>query len=544
MRLDDCEMDISGTSTQLARELETALSGLVKLTKALSFYPAGHPSLAAAIEEAFADFQPLLRHHNPRPYHVTREGFTLNAVPLAPGNQNLKNLALKLVERRVRHLLFLPEMLRQELVMLAEILNQPAAEILAAGGVAQQLAERQINSIWINETNLKAVLENQQQSVASNPLPGIPEVAAPQSATAPSQLPPAEPPSERPAQSESEQMRELLEQLKEPQDNETYQLLLNRARQLAPGFFKATGIVGQLTLLSLLDNQGRDQQRSVEQRQAANTATDALLTELTRRVLVDAVAEQSLKASQQRLLGRLLVSLGSKVAPQLLKRLYAERDAIIRRRYTEILARMGESIFGLLEKDLQTNTWHQARNVVNILGQSQLEAALPLLAQAIDHPDARVRRAVIRALGAIGGTQVITLLIKLAHDPDEELHQPAIMALGGLKNPRAIPPLVTMLKRRDLLGKQTALKTEVIQALATTGSPQAILPLLKLARKANLLNRKSIETLRAEAVLALGQLGNDQLIPVLKQLPRRDSSRLSKALKQATDQLKKQHNVV
>jgi HEAT repeat protein len=372
----------------------------------------------------------------------------------------------------------------------------------------------------------------------------MPEVEAPQPEHAPAYTPTVAPQTEQPAQSKIEQMQELLEQLKEPLDNETYQLLLNRARQLAPGFFQTTGIVGQLTLLSLLDNQRKDRQRSEEQRQAANACTDALLTELTRRVLVDAVGEQSLKASQQRVLGKLMVSLGSKVAPQLLKRLYAERDAIIRRRYVEILARMGEPIFELLKKDLQTNTWHQARNVVTILGQSRLETALPLLTQVIDHPEVRVRRTVIRALGAIGGNQVIPLLVKLAHDPDEELHQPAIMALGGLKNPRAIPPLVSMLKRRDLLGKQTTLKTEVIQALATTDSPQAILPLLKLARKANLLNRKSIETLRAEAVLALGQLGNDQLISVLKQLPRRDKSPLSKAIKQATDQLRKQQNVV
>lgn len=534
-------MDFANDLHPLGNDLEKALTGLVKLIKALSFYPADHPSLAATAEEVCNDFQPLLKHHDPRPYHITKEGFKLDAEPLAPKNRNLAALALKLVERRVRHLLFLPELTNYELTIFAEELSKPAAQLLAEGGLEKRLADRQIQSIWINETNLEEILNKINPD--TTPPSSAPAASFDQDQEQPASAEaiPLAPPV--PQQNPNDQMRDLLEQLKNPQDDQTYQRLLHQVQQLAFRFFNETGIIGHLAVFSLLENHRKDSSRENSQQQAAEALIDQLLTEVTSKTLVDAVADQNLKASQHRALVRLMIGLGSKVSPQLLKRLYVERDAIIRRHYSDILAHMGDSTFELLKNDLQSETWHVVRNVVTILGKTRLEAAIPLLSQVIDHPEVRVRRTVIRALSAIGGTAVIPLLLRLTKDADEELHQPAIMTLGALKNPRAIPPLVELLKKHDLFGKQTKLKTAVIQALAATGSPQAIIPLLKQARRLNLLNRKGIETLRAEAILALGQLGNSQLVPVLEQLPRREKGPVSKALKQAKTQLRKQQHV-
>lgn len=534
-------MDFANDLQTLASDLETALTGLVKLIKALSFYPADHPSLVATAEEVCNDFQPLLKRHDPRPYHITKEGFSLDAEPLAPKNKNLAVLALKLVERRVRHLLFLPELQNYELSIFAEELSKPAAQLLAEGGLEKRLAERQIKSIWVNETNLDEILSKVNRITSQPSL--TPPMPFEQGGEPPATTEAAAPTPAMPQHNPSDQMRDLLEQLKSPQDDQTYQRLLTQVQQLTFMFFNKTGIIGHLAVFTLLENHRTDANRAKSQQQAAEALTDQLLTEVTSKTLVDAVADQTLKASQHRSLVRLMVSLGGKVSPQLLKRLYVERDAIIRRQYSEILARMGDATFELLKNDLQSETWHVVRNVVTVLGQTRLESALPLLSQASEHPDARVRRSVIRALSAIGGTSVIPLLLRLTKDVDAELHQPAIMALGALKNPRAIPPLIDLLKKTDLFGKKTELKTEVIHALAATGSPQAIIPLLKQARRLNLLNRKGIETLRVEAILALGQLGNSQLVPVLDRLPRQDKGAVGKALKQAKAQLRKQQNV-
>ena len=524
-------MDTSNDLQALASDLEKALTGLIKLIKALSFYPADHPSLEAAAQEANNDFAPLLKHHHTRPYHVTKAGFNVDGTPLAPTNKNLEKLAQKLVERRVRHLLLLPNLSNFELLVFAEEIAKPAEELLSAGGIEKRLQERRIKAIWVNETDLETV----QRETNIDLKQAVEHLAKPPLTDESPEPPPPEQ-ADRIAM-----MRDLLEQLKEPQDNQTYQEIISQVQSLAYAFFNATGISGLLAVFNLLESHRKDSTRDYAQRLAAETLTDYLLTEANCKTLVDGIGDKQLKASQHRALVRLTVSLGVKIAPQLLKRLYAERDAIIRRHYTEILAHMGEDIFDLLKVDLQNTTWHVVRNAVTVLGKTRLEAALPLLSKVIQHPEVRVRRAVIRALSAIGSGSCIPLLVRLTQDKNAELHQPAIMALGALKNPKAIPPLVSLLKRIDPLGKRTELKTEVIHALAATKSPKAIIPLLKQAKRLNPLQSKTIETLRAEAILAIGQVGNSQLIPVLERLPRQEKDPVSRALKHATSQLRKQH---
>ncbi|SHJ31000.1 HEAT repeat [Malonomonas rubra DSM 5091] len=524
-------MEAASHLKNLSADLERALAGLLKLVKALSFYPADHPSLLSTIGKTSSAFQTFLQNHKPAAYHVTQNGFRLDSTPVAPGNLQLQELALKLVERRVRHILFMPKMDQQDLLILAEELAAPLEQTLAAGGLAEQLKQQGLTSIVINETNLQAIFEQL----------GSPAGAVAEAFDIDPQQLLEKLPEEKPQPSTTEQMRELLEELKAPQSEVAFDKLLGKIRKTAEPFFNETRLTGQLAVFSLLESLHKDQTRSPRQRASANELSSALLTASCRKQLIDALANSDLKSSQRRLLVRLLINFGERIAPDMLQRLYAERDALIRRDYSAVLAKMGEKIFPLLKADLHHTTWHRVRNVVTILGESRLESALPLLAQVVDYPEPRVRRSVIRALAAIGGNQVIPFLIKLTEDADEDLHQPAIQALGGLRRSQAVPPLIDILMRKGPREKQHLLKIEVIRALAATRSPKAIIPLLKIARQRNLLNRKNIETLRAEAILAIGQLGNAKLIPLLEQLPKVEKDPAGRALKQATSQLLKHH---
>lgn len=503
-------MQPAATAYRFAKDLETALSGLVKLCRALKLYPANHPTLLAAATESCATFQPLLAQHNPHPCQVRQDGFSLAAQPLAPDNQSLTELARTLAERQVRQLLFLPELSSRELLLLATQLTKTPEQLLHQGGLQKSLNTQGNKSIQINPIDLTDGQDSlPRQSLALETTDSI------------------------------EQMRNLLEQLKETLDDEQYLQTLRQINPLTAVFFRHTGIAGLLALLSLLIEQQQEQNRSSRQKDAAAAAVEQLITSQRIQQLVSAVADPNLKASQRRALARLLIVLQMKVAPELFKRLVAEREAVLRRQYSGILARMGTPIFDLLEAALNDPRWYVVRNAVTVLGETRLEAALPLLEKAALHPEVRVRRALIRALGAIGGNRVIPLLVRLSQDQQPQLHQPAIMALGTLGDPKVIPALCAILKKTDLRGKQTQLKLEVIKAMAATGSPQAIIPLLQLARRPNRLRRKSLERLRAEAILCLGQLGNQYLLPALAHLPNPGKGPVSRALQQATAQLTK-----
>lgn len=519
----------------LQRDLEMALGALLKLTKALKFYPPDHPVLNDIAAATCLTFQPLLSGHEPRPFHVTRDGFKIDKTLLAPKNKRLQEFARHLVARRVRHLLFLPELRDHELVFFAQEISTPAVELLIGGGLPGRLTERGIRTIWINETSLDAVFSRLQSEPV---LPGDNNGAAAEPASA---LP------EIPSMPDSDELTarlcELLELLKEPLADEEYRQLLFEIQEKAPAFLRQTGIPGCLALFSLLLAQQRDNTRNNTQRRAAETTVDRLLRSEIRKLLIDAVGDQQFKDSQQRTLARVLIGLGTKIARQLLTRLFAERDAFIRRQHIGILSQMGEALLPLLEPPLHDPHWYVVRNAVHILGETRSEAALPLLTLALHHPEVRVRRALIRALTSIGTDNVIPLLVQLSRDSSDELRRPAVMALGGLGSPQALAPLLKQLNKLDLFGKHAELKAEIIHALAAIKAPQALSSLLKLAKKPNILRRKHIEILRTEAILAIGQLGDSQLIPDLNRLPNSRRGPVGRALQQTITRLEKQTHV-
>ncbi len=532
-------MEQAGDNQTLSNDLETALIGLMKLIKAQKFYPAEHPALATATSDASEAFQPLLKRHDTQAYHVTQEGFSLKLKTLAPQNQSLKELATALVARRVRQLLFLPNLSSQELLTFAEEVSRPVDELLMGGGLPERLAERQVKSIWINETDLEEILRLVREKELEQPQQSddtIQDTANEQQEQEDSPEPPPVDPQIM------NRIRELLKRLKEPQEDHQYEQLIEQLLQLAPPFLQHTGLPGIMVLISLLLNHRQDSNRSRSQRQAAGNCCAKLLTGEVSYQLVEAVADPTLNTSQQHSLQKVLHRLKLEIAPQLIEKLSTEEDSSIRRQYTAILSKMGEALFPLLENMLLDERWYVARNALIILGNMRSHTTIPLLELVNNHQELRVQRALIQALSMTGSGAAVPLLADMFHNQHADLHRPAIMALGALGDPQAIPHLLQILRKSGLFSNQTELKLETIRALAAINSPVVIKPLLKLARSINLLQSNNIEQLRAEAIMALGQLGNHQLLPTLEHLPRVQKDPVKRALKQAMAQLRKTAN--
>ena len=489
--------------TPPTRELETALFSLAKLAKAFNFYPPGHPSLADVTEQTWEDFQPLLSRREIHPSHVTCDGFSHKQIPLATQNPILKDFARKLVERRVRHLLFLPELEKQELATFAREVSKPAQELWYGASLSERLSQQEIKTVWINETGLDAVLEQYRQDPGNEIVASIEQILDHGQREELS----------LPDKAAADRVRELLERLKEPLDDHTYLGLQQKVKIHGGEFLRRTGLPGGLTLFSLLLVHQRDDLRSGKQRRAAESAVDKLLTPEIRQMLVTSVADRNLKVSQQRLLARLLTGLELKIAPQLLACLATESDTTTRRQYADILANMGEALFPLLRKALDDPKWYLVRNAVYILGETRLKAALPLLNRALPHPDLRVRRALVRALGTIGSTSAAPLLLKLSYDGSEDLSRAAIQALGGLGASEVVPSLLKQLNEFDLLGKRTERKIDIIRTLGMIKSPRAINSLLRFASQPPLPRPKHIDMLRTEAINTINRLGYNHLLP-------------------------------
>ncbi|PLX94136.1 MAG: hypothetical protein C0619_03480 [Desulfuromonas sp.] len=521
---------------QLVNDLITALTGLAKLIKALRFYPPEHPSLKKAIGETQAAFRPLLGHPQ-HSFNVTQTGFALGPQTIASGNTILVELARQLVARRTRQILFLPELSGYELLTFAKFLSRSAEDVYQQGGLPVLLAKARVANIWLNEPSLEKALERRQEMLEP------PEDDLEESLNDDGD--PYVPPSDDPEQKNLiKEVDQLLHQLREPLEDREHARLLARLLELAPSYMQKTGTPGIMRILPMLMQHYRDDLRSAAQRQAANRTLDQLLDEKLIHRLVDSLSDKKLSLPLIKQAAMLLVRLEMRIAPYLLRRLTDEKNAQVRRHLTLILGQMGKPILNILKKSLTDKRWFVVRNTVSVLGDMRQKGAIPLLEPILRHPDQRVKRALIRALTMIGGREAVPLLLRLVWDKDLTLRRPAILALGALKREEAISPLLKIVGRSDIFGRETDSKLDAIRALSMIGSAIAVPPLLTLANKRNLLRRSRLEAQRVAALAALGQLGDLGIINALESLRNGRQGDVSRAAEQALTQIQRRNNNV
>lgn len=103
-------------------------------------------------------------------------------------------------------------------------------------------------------------------------------------------------------------------------------------------------------------------------------------------------------------------------------------------------------------------------------------------------------------------------LASALRSPDLFIRGRAVIKLGALKNPRAVDPLVEVLRTDQDWG----IRENAVKALASIKDASAVDPLIAALRDPH-------KDVRMNAVLALGGLGDKRAIPALQDLERRDS---------------------
>jgi HEAT repeat protein len=491
----------SVAENQLIPEIEQALSGLVKLMKALRFYPKGHPSLNGTVTDCMASLQALLNRQERRAIQVTQTGFSLGADKIGEKNLSLLELAHLLAERRVNQLIFLDDLPPQELLTFLEGLSLPAEEIYSIGGLPAFLRKHRVQSIWLNESSLDSAMLKRQLLIAEA------EKAKATLNEGPLRL--AEP---LETVDISEQVRKVLAQLRKDQSNEGYQQQLDQLLKIAPVYFALNGLSGILRVLPLLWSQGQQTQRSLPQRTAAENTLERLLADAVINELLKQFKQTAIISPQKfQRMERFILDLGVRIAPHLLKQMTSEEDSGVRKRLSSVLGKMGAPLLDLLHEMLHSSKWFVVRNAVTLVGNLRLSSGLTLLEPLATHPDQRVRRAVINALAMIGGDKSVPPLLLLAQDEVVALRRPAVKALGATQSNKAVRPLLAIAQKFDFFGRYTDIRTDAVSALGILGQPEAITPLLALAKRPNPFGLQRLEDLRAEIILTLGKLADNKL---------------------------------
>jgi HEAT repeat protein len=162
---------------------------------------------------------------------------------------------------------------------------------------------------------------------------------------------------------------------------------------------------------------------------------------------------------------------------------------------------------------LRDERWFVVRNAVFILGQIGGAEAAEMLATVVRHPELRVRRAVVEALGNVPVEQRLTILGPQLQTTELGLLAATLGTLTRERDPRVATLILDRLRMRDVLN-QGEVRALLLQALADLEPALAIPELEADLHRGGWLARRSYERTAAARVLA--RIGTPEALAVLE----------------------------
>lgn len=515
---------------------ENCLTALIKLIKAVGYYPANHPALQTAGEQALQHFLPLLADGANIQCSIRKDAIQVNGVTVGEKNPLLLKLAAYLFIRRLQSLVLLPDLSARDLANFARCLALPPEELQRQGGLAELLLKYRVASIWSNELDLSAILAKREELLAQPPE----EEAAAEGGESDEagQPAPAQPQAPPPPEQPRLNLAGLLQELSATSSDRRFEELL----RLLPALFRAQLSDRSWPLIHQtfhqLQTAAANSQLDKTRRQALLTSLNQLLSADAVDCLIDTLSNRTLPAAQREEAAQDLLFFQGEVTAPLMNRLTLEPDAQARKILTETLVRQGSVALPVLLEHLQDERWYVVRNAVAILGDIRDPAATGPMKPILGHQDIRVRRETVRALTRIGGQSATGVLLQLLEEEDADLCQQALLSLGAMKNPVAVPALLRLLAQ-DNGNRSFELRRGAIKALGEIGAVEAVVPLIEFLASKRFWRPAKHNELRAAAASALGDIGDATAIAPLEAASSERNETVARAAVQALKQLRK-----
>jgi HEAT repeat protein len=539
---------MSGTVGKAAgvRDLEEALKALVKLMKAIRYYPPGHPSLKNAVAQTLDTFSAVLAGRETLLLAVRKQGFFSSETPVAPENPLLQKLALFLFSRRIHRLLVLPDLSAHDLRAFVRSLSLSPEEIHKRGGFQEVLLKARVSTLWINEVDLARKKEIEEERRARSGFgteeeeeelffgegQGDPSVPGGERTRPPGgEITPSE-----------RTLEQVLDELEATGDDQNYRMLLQELVPLVHLSLNEADRGPVLRAMTLLCRTASNRNKTMACREYSLQALAQLTTDEVIDFLVSILCGGEPQNDTRRQVNQVLLFLKDKAVRRLMEQLAAEKDSKSRKYLAEALILQGSSATPTLTEYLGDERWYVVRNAVVILGEIRDAEVTAYLAPPLRHSDIRVRRETIRALTKIGGPDAVDSLLRVLEEKDQELGPQALLSLGAIKNPAAIPVLLKMVDRTDPWLKQADLKKATIKTLGEIGSEEALPALHQVLGRRMLWKRSRYNEIRAAAALALGEIGSTESLPLLEAAADDRSEAVARAAVQAMKQIKKGTN--
>ena len=510
------------------KDLEEGMISLNKTARDLAFYPPSHPSLAHSLDRACHNLIGLLTHHSRLTITVTRESLHYGKLPLGKDNTLLRQFAADLHLRRIQRILFDKGLEAAEVRGFLEMLSMDPKHLMNEGGPVRVLQGKGVSRLQVAELEVHFQEEPQAAPLAPEeaaPMP--PEVVAP---------PVPEPEPEPPPPEEPPTLENLLNRLEDAWDVATYRRasagLLEWGRKARTGDDLETFV---RIFSAFVFHTHPQSVKPAWVRPEAEQVIAGLGDPPGIAYLIGKLCQKDPALDDDLIF--LLVSLGDAAVPALVERLAEEETLSARRKLMGTLSRMGPVALPHLVAGLKDSRWYLVRNLALVLGNIGLPQTIPALRSILAHADLRVRREAVKAMTRIGTSAAADALLERLGDPDPGARQSVMAALGTLKVTRAIGPLAEAASQFSAFAKEVETQKAAILALGAIGDPQVVPVLVALLCRRTWLNRRLNEAVRAAAAAALGMVGGEQATAALLAEAKRGEGPVPSACQVALDRL-------
>jgi len=158
--------------------------------------------------------------------------------------------------------------------------------------------------------------------------------------------------------------------------------------------------------------------------------------------------------------------------------------------------------------------WHLVRNLVFVLGHIGGPAVVPLLRAVTRHPEPRVRRQLVQALGSVPPEDRNSLLIEQLDARDPQLLAAALNMLTREQNPRVARALLALIESPDFESRDEDNQRTLFGALGDIAGDPAVPALEALLHQGGWFARRTF--LRVATARTLRQIGTPDAMAALE----------------------------
>ncbi len=521
--------------------LDTALNALAKAMKAMNFYPPEHPQREESLSSAFMQLT-LLAREKEVILLWSRDACTVaDQTALKCTSATAKALALEMLTRKLQRLIILPRLSQSDLKAFLAIVTADVAGIYAGGGIEAEMLRAGINSIGANEVDLSLLKGPQPEEEANETEESVPAPTGSDAQPADEQTEEGEKALEEEAEALDIRFSVLgidilLGMLKAEKREAQFLQLAREVIDAAEELKRQEAFETLLPVLGELLDVHVDEERPTPQKEFIRYALEQIVNGAMTTYLLDRIEERS--AENETLLDRLCTTIGQALAYPLIQRLCVAEALHARKTIAIALTRSGEAAIPALIAMLKDERWYVVRNMVTILGEIGSIEAFAALRMTASHPEPKVRKEVIKSFLKINPQAAEHTLISLIDDKDEDVVRLAIYSLGISRSKAAVRQLLDIITTADMFLNELTLKKHALAAIARIGDRQATAALLDIIGSRGWLSPGRWQELKIAAASALGQLGDEAAIPLLKKLARRNTP-LGSACGNAADNLER-----